>query len=68
MDKIDDEWNLKMSNLKKKIVQNRQFSFTSKKEKKENLSELRNIEFTFMKHHTVKPPVAQLSLARSTHQ
>lgn len=57
-----------MSNLKKKIVQNRQFSFTFKKEKKENLSQLRNVEFTFMKHHTVKPPVAQLSLARSTHQ
>lgn len=68
MDKIDDEWNLKMSNLKKKIVQNRQFSFTFKKEKKENLSQLRNVEFTFMKHHTVKSPVAQLSLARSTHQ
>lgn len=68
MDKIDDEWNLKVSNLKKKIVQNRQFSFTSKKEKKENLSQLRNVEFTFMKHHTVKPSVAQLSLARSTHQ
>lgn len=66
--KLIGEWNLQMSNLKKEIVQNRQFTFHIKKKKKKSLSQLRNVEFTFMKHHTVKSPVAQLSLARSTHQ
>lgn len=42
--------------------------FAHRKKEKKVFSQLRNVEFILMKRHTVKSAVAQLPLARSTHQ
>lgn len=60
---------LKFMNVKFKKKNSSEFSFhIEKREREKSLSQLRNVEFTFMKHHTMKSAVAQLSLTRSTHQ